>query len=209
MSFRGHLSIFATLFVTACSGAASTELFDLTGQDDDATEPVSGSANDPSQGDDAATGGPMSGSGSSSGGSSSSGGPNDDEGDDDDGKGTDDDANAPAPPPPGCVAETEPNDDNDDANAFTSCFTGALARTDLDYAKIVAPPDAKKIEIKHKEDGGRVWYRVYVDGFALPAFDEDMPGYIPVVAGATYVIQMSPAKGGSANRTYQLNVTFE
>ena len=83
------------------------------------------------------------------------------------------------------------------------------SRTDLDYATFVAPPDAKKIEIKHTEDGGRVWYRVYVDGFALPAFDEDMPAYVPAVAGATYLIQMSPARGGSANRTYELHVTFD
>ena len=207
MSLRGHLSVFATLFATSCSGAASTELFDLTGQDDDATEPVGGSASDPFQRDDAATGGPTSGSGNG-GGSTSSGGPSDGD-DEDDGKDKDDDGDAPPPPPRGCVAESEPNDDDDEANTFTSCFAGALARSDLDYATIVAPPDAKRIEIEHTENGGRVWYRVYVDGFALPAFDEDMPAYVPAVAGATYLIQMSPARGGSANRTYELHVTFD
>jgi hypothetical protein len=204
METRRSLSIVALLLASACSGATSTELFDQVGSDSVPAAPIVG-RDDPTDGtsssSSSSSGGTSSSSSSSSTSSSgSSGAPQ---------PGATPDAGAP-PAPPGCVAEVEPNEGPAQTNWFTACFTGSVKRDDHDYASISAPVNAKRIDIKHTESGGDVQYRIYINDVAYQTFENDPPDFIPVFGGATYSFEMS-ASGNreTANRTYQLDVTFQ
>lgn len=201
MEARRTVSLFALLVVAGCSGATETELFGPATQDRSTTEPT-GSSGD--------TGAATGESGQATPSTSSDPAPPTKQGDEN-GNAKGDSQTPPPPPPPtsSCVAEIEPNDGPELANAFTSCFSGALKRGDLDYARIVAPANATTMKIEHTEDGGSVWYRIYVNGTPYPAFTGQAPSYIPAIAGARYDFEMSPSTMGGGNRSYQLNVTFE
>lgn len=199
MKTRRSLSIVALLFASACSGATSTELFDDVGQESVPAAPIVGRDDGTSNG---GSPGDTSGGSSSSSSSSSSGAPSVPE----------PGPSADAGPPPasgGCVAEQEPNDGPAQTQWFTSCFKGAVKRSDLDYASISAPLTAKKIEIRHEEKGGDVRYRMYINGVAYETFTGDAPDFIPVFGGATYSFEMTAAGSGGGERTYELEVTFE
>ena len=84
-----------------------------------------------------------------------------------------------------------------------------MKRDDHDYASISAPLDAKRVEIEHTETGGDVEYRMYINGVAFKSFSDDAPDFIPVFGGATYSFEMSASGKETANRTYELHVTFE
>lgn len=205
MQTRRTLSIAALLSASACSGATSTELFDQVGQDSVPAAPIVGrddeaAGESTSSSSSSSSSGGASSSSSSSSSSGSSGTPQ---------PGPTPDAGAP-PAPPGCVAEVEPNEGPAQTNWFTECFTGSVKRSDHDYASISAPLDAKRVAIKHTETGGDVQYRIYINGVAFKSFSDDAPDFIPVFGGATYSFEMSTSGGKeTANRTYELHVTFE
>jgi hypothetical protein len=202
MQSRRSLSIVALLLASACSGATSTELFDQVGSDSVPAAPIVG-RDDPTEGSSSSSssGGASSSSTSSSTSSSgSSGTPQ---------PGPSPDAGAP-PAPPGCVAEVEPNEGPAKTNWFTACFTGSVKRDDHDYASISAPITAKRIDIKHTESGGDVEYRIYINDVAYKTFSNEPPDFVPVFGGATYSFEMSVSGNReTANRTYQLDVSFE
>lgn len=196
---------FAVLLVSACSGADPTELFAPVAQEGSPSQPIGGDGLDgggvvTSSSSSSSSGGASS---SSSGGASSSstgGSP----------PSTPADAGTTPPPDPdGCIAESEPNDDASGTDWFTKCFTGALKKGDHDFASISAPVGARSIEIDHDENGGNVTYRIYINNVPSGTFTDEPPRFIPVFGGATYSFEMTPAGGGSGNRTYKLDVKFE
>jgi hypothetical protein len=192
MDARFTVSVFALLVAAGCSGADETELFGPVARGQAANEPA------PAANDDTSSSGAT-----QTGGSTSTSGGDDQKKDDNGG------SQQPTPPATNaCTAEKEPNDERDEANAFTSCFSGALKHEDVDHARTTAPATATKMSIVHDEAGGSVWYRISVDGTPYPAFTGDLPTFIPAKAGARYDFEMSPA-GGNASRTYTLNVSFE
>lgn len=193
MSARSSLFALSLLFATACTGAASSELFDPA-TEQASTEPGAGAETG-----NGANGG--SGAAEPSSSSSSSGGPS--------GGGGDKDAGAPPPPPPECLDEKEPNDAFNKANTFTSCITGKVKGRDVDYVQIVAPKNAAELAIDHSESGGKVAYRVFVDGVPYPAFTNDAPDALPATPGATYTVQIQPAGGTAGDRTWKLEVSFQ
>jgi hypothetical protein len=116
----------------------------------------------------------------------------------------------PAPPKPECKAEVETNDEIKHANPFDACFTGKVSGADTDYAAITAPTTATKVAIEHESAGGKVAYRIFINGVgATSAFTGDPPD-ITVIPGATYQFQMrtSPSNA-TTERTYVLRVRFE
>ncbi len=119
-------------------------------------------------------------------------------------------AGAAAPPPPAsCTMEVEPNNEAHRATRFAACIDGSLKKSDVDFVEIVAPARTTKVSIAHEESGGKVSYRVYIDGMPLSAFTGDAPDYIPAVASATYRFQIQPSGAGGGARTYRLDVSFE
>lgn len=198
MVMRRSLSIVALLLASACSGAASMELFDPISQGSSPAAPIVGRNDDGSSSTSGASSGgpslptPPPPNGGSSGGSSGA------------------DASAPPPPPvDACIVENEPNDGPEQTEWFTECFKGAVKKGDVDYASISAPATATKISIAHKETGGDVRYRVYVNGISMGTVSDDPGGFVPVFGGGTYSFEMTPVGTSSAARKYQLTVTFE
>lgn len=186
--------------VAACSGAKETELFGPPAQGAAGTTPIGGSSDEDAG---SASSGEHAGgeNGGASGGSSSSSG-----------GGASKDAGAPPPPPPSgpiCTAEVEPNNEGDRATPFMACVTGTLKKSDVDFVEIFAPANASKVVITHEETGGKVSYRVYINGLPFPSFTGDAPDYIPAVTGATYRFQLQPSGSGSAMRSYRLSVSFD
>lgn len=206
MGSNAKVSIVVLLLVAACSGANETELFGPTKQGGSGATPIGGSS-----GDDGASSSSSSGGSSSDGTSSSSSSTSSSSSSSSSGGDTGKDAGAAPPPPPApaCTAEIEPNNEADRATLFTSCIEGTLKKSDIDYAEIVAPAQTTKLSIAHEETGGKVSYRVFINGLPFPAFTGDAPEYIPAVTSATYRIQMQPSGTGSGTRTYRLAVTFE
>lgn len=206
MAVPRHLSVLALLLVTACTGAASSELFDPVSDERSPTEPSSPGADPGSSSSGSSSGGATSSSSSSS--SSSSGGSS--SGSTSSG-GTQKDAGPPPPPPPpACQSESEPNDSMQNADVFKSCVTGVIKGRDIDYLSTVAPATAKQIGIVHNETGGKIAYRVFVNGVPYPAFTDEPPASIPAVPNATYVFQLQPSgQSTTGDRTYELEVSFQ
>lgn len=200
MSARRNLSVLALLFVTACTGAASSDLFEPVTDQEAPTDP-SPAAADPESSSGGTSGGSTS-SSSSSGGGSSSGTTSS--------GGATKDAGAPPPPPPKCASESEPNDGFQAADTFTACIEGTLKGRDIDYVSTVAPGATKKISILHNESGGKVAYRVYVNGVPYPSFTEEPPASIPATPNAKYTFQLQPSgQSTTGDRTWKLEVSFQ
>lgn len=205
MGSNAKVSIVVLLLVAACSGANETELFGPTKQGGSGATPIGGSSGDDGASSSSSSGGSSSDGTSSSSSSTSSSSSSSSGGD----TGKDAGAAPPPPPAPACTAEIEPNNEADRATLFTSCIEGTLKKSDIDHAEIVAPAQTTKVSIAHEETGGKVSYRVFINGLPFPAFTGDAPEYIPAVTSATYRIQMQPSGTGSGTRTYRLAVTFE
>jgi hypothetical protein len=169
--------------LAACSGASPSDLFDPVSSESSGTEAAPGSA---------AT--PVGGGASTSPPTAPLGTP---------------DAGMP-PPKPSCTDEGASNDTLAKATPFDACLTGKVAAADIDYGAIVAPKSATKIAIDHEEVGGKVSFRIFINGVAAtPAFTGDPPD-IAVIPGATYQFQMRTSPTNSAGeRTYVLRVRFE
>lgn len=182
------------VLLTACTGAAPTELFDPVTRDTGGASPIGGD-DDPR---DAGARARADGGAPASGAEDPAGG--------DEGRAPD--ASAP-PSPPACAAEIEPNDDAEDATPFTRCVRGTVRGRDVDFVEITAPADATGIEIAHSETGGKVAYRVYINGMPFPSFSGDAPDFIPAVTSATYRFEIERSGGGGATRAYELEVTFD
>lgn len=196
MSSAAKVSVLCLLLVAACSGADETELFGVPPQESNPTTPIGGSsdAGSSSSSDGSSSGGETTNGGGSGGSSSSSGATSEDAG---------------TPPPPACAIEVEPNGSAGSATPFTSCIDGSLKKGDVDFVEIKAPAQATKIAIGHTETGGKVSYRVYINGMPFPAFTGDAPDYIPGVTSATYRFQIQPSGNANGTRTYRLTVSFE
>lgn len=203
MAARNSLTALALFFVTACTGAASSDLFDPA-TEQEPTDPAPASA-DPgsssssgssSGGTSSSSSSTSSSSGGSSSGSTSSGGTKD--------------AGAPPPPKPSCASESEPNDSFQSADAFTACIQGVLKGRDIDYVSTVAPATTKQISIVHNESGGKVAYRVLVNGVPYPSFTDEPPPSIPATPNATYTFQLQPSgQSTTGDRTWKLEVSFQ
>ena len=114
---------------------------------------------------------------------------------------------APAPKPAGCTQVVEPNDERAQATPFTDSLCGKLDRSrDVAFGRFTAPADAKRLVVSHTEKGGRVSYRLYVNGTQLFTDLDDAP----VVPGATYEIRMTLPQGSFIDRpSYEVRVKFE
>lgn len=194
---RRILSALSLVVVTACTGAASSDLFDETAEQAP-TDPAPSSA-DPGSSSSGTSSSSSSSSSSSGGGSSSgttsSGGPSKDAGS--------------PPPAPACASESEPNDSLQAADTFKSCITGGLKGRDVDFVSTVAPATTKQVAIAHGESGGKVSYRVFVNGVPYPSFTEDPPSSLPATPNATYTFQIQPTGQSTGDRSWKLEVTFQ
>lgn len=104
-----------------------------------------------------------------------------------------------------CLPEAEPNDALEKATVFTQTLCGTLSPADpIDWVAFVAPADAKAIRVSHKESGGKVGYRVYING-ALAAL-QSIDAIGRVEPGATYHLQARLT--GNAPAAYELKVDF-
>lgn len=133
-----------------------------------------------------------------------------------------DDVEAPATPAPNdpgsapdpgaqkpvCTAESLDNDEFRRADEFDACIAGKLTLKDVDFVSIVAPANAKRVSIKHTEVGGKVSYRMFVNGFTM-TFTDTPPEEIPAIPNARYTFKLEPAGGTIGDRDWQLEVTFQ
>jgi hypothetical protein len=111
-----------------------------------------------------------------------------------------------APPPPACTPEAEPDNDINHATTFTAHLCGKIdSNNDVDFGRFVVPAGAKGLSITHAEQNGKVIYRYYLNGTLLPVSEN-----INAIPGAVYSVQikLSPAGSGGDRPTYQLNVSF-
>lgn len=177
--------------VTACSGAEESDLF--------GPEPSGGASAAPGSSTDPTTPEPADGSGSSS-----------PDGTDEPAPSPSDPGTAPAPgaPKPVCAAESLDNDELRKADEFDACIAGKLIGKEVDYVSTVAPANAKQVFIKHTESGGKVAYRMFVNGFSA-SFTDTVPDEIPAVPNAKYTFKLEPTGGTIGDRDWQLEVTFQ
>jgi hypothetical protein len=117
-------------------------------------------------------------------------------------------APAPGTPKPVCVAESVDNDEFKSADAFDACITGKLTARDVDYVSIIAPATAKQVFIKHSESGGKVAYKVFVNGFTA-TFTDTPPDDLPAVPSAKYTFKVENAFGTTGDRDWKLEVSFQ
>jgi hypothetical protein len=117
-------------------------------------------------------------------------------------------APSPGTPQPVCAVEGLANDEFKTADAFDSCIAGKLIDKDVDYVATVAPANAKQILIEHSETGGRVAYKVFVNGMSATFFDTP-PDDLPAIPGAKYTFKVERPFGATGNRDWQLKVTFQ
>lgn len=183
------LPIFLLAGLSACSGAAESDLFDPA-TDRGATEPAGPSSDAPPSV------------------------AKDGDRDDDPEPGP-----RPAPPLPGeppaepppkevCQQEAEPNDRVQQASPFDGCVAGIIDGSDTDHVVIVAPANAKTMTIAHETKGGDLSVQVLRSG-GLGGF-ADAPATMEVVAGQPYVFRMrKPGFGGGGDRSYELRVAFK
>jgi hypothetical protein len=114
----------------------------------------------------------------------------------------------PGTPQPVCAVEGLANDEFKTADDFDSCIAGKLIDKDIDYVSTVAPANAKQILIEHSESGGRVAYKVFVNGMSATFFDTP-PDDLPAIAGAKYTFKVERPFGSTGDRDWQLKVTFQ
>lgn len=186
------LGIPLLLAATACSGAEESDLFGP-----EANGPQASQADSPETSADSTTPGPASGGGAKGTEPAAAPAPGD--------PGT---APDPGTPKPVCAAESLDNDELRKADEFDACIAGKLVGKDIDYVAIVAPPNAKQVFIKHTETGGKVAYKMFVNGFSA-SFTDAPPEEIPAIPNARYTFKLEPAGGTIADREWQLEVTFQ
>jgi hypothetical protein len=179
--------------LVGCSGASASEILDPTPSELSKTEPAP-----------TTTSGASAPSGSSTKPGDPGAGP--------DGK----DKRAKEPLASGCAGEIEPNDSAELAMTFASCASGKLANArDVDFLRVVAPPNARRMNVSHDESNGRIAYRVSRESrllnipFDTETFTDDAPDF-RVAPGETYLFRLSVPSSGSNNgeRPYELKVSF-
>ena len=192
------------LLLTGCAGATASDLFAPVTEAPSATEPEGDRPAD--EGSSGGTGTPTGEPGGGGSESTSSGSPLPPDPTAD--AGTDD---ASTPLPSSCATESEPNDSLLGADPFDRCIRGGLpAADDDDFAKTTAPPGAvKKLVIKTEQSGGKVSYRLFVNGAPVMSFTDDPPESLPTIPGATYAFRMQPAGDAPGPRAWKLEVAFE
>lgn len=125
----------------------------------------------------------------------------------------------PQAPKPACESEIEGNDSELEPNTLSKCVRGKLGGgRDVDFFRVAAPENAKKMLLGHTRDGGRVAIRVTEEGaFIFGAVhdvdtDDDEPAEIDVKGGARYLVRVSGGGGGNNggnSPSYELDVAFE
>ena len=189
------LGISLLISMSGCSGAEESDLFGP-----EASGGATAKTDTPATSTDSTTPAPATG-----GGSSSSNG--------------NDQPTAPGPSDPGtapdpgthkpvCAAESLDNDEFRKADDFDACIAGKLIGRDVDYVSIVAPANAKQVFIKHTETGGKVAYKMFVNGFTA-SFTDTVPDEIPAVPNAKYTFKLEATGGTTGDRDWQLEVTFQ
>jgi len=105
------------------------------------------------------------------------------------------------PEKPSCVAETEPNNSLQNANAFATCISGKLdGASDVDVVRISTIPNgAKFLSWRETTGDDKLNVRLLVNGVPLGAEDD-----VPVQAGGTYAFSVR----GQNNRAWEINVAF-
>lgn len=109
---------------------------------------------------------------------------------------------------PVCAVEGLANDEFKTADAFDSCISGKLSDKDVDFVSTVAPANAKQILIEHSEKGGKVAYKVYVNGMSATFFDTP-PADLPAIGGAKYTFKVERPVASTGDREWELKVTFQ
>lgn len=183
--------------LTAAAGCSGAEESDLLGPE--ASGGASASQNEPATSSDSTTPSPGSGSAPSNPGAEAPAEP-----------APTDPGTTPNPGPtkPVCAAEGLANDEFKTADAFDACIAGKLIDKDVDYVATVAPAGAKQVFIEHTESGGRVVYKVYVNGMSATFFDAP-PDDFPAIPGAKYTFKVEKPYGATGDRDWQLKVTFQ
>lgn len=107
------------------------------------------------------------------------------------------------PPQPTCTAETEANNNREDANTFTTCFSGVLStRQDRDWGTFTVPANAKKITWTVDGDDNDVDVQVSTSGMiGFPVFNGGN-----VTPGAQLYVQVSATSGGKPQ--YEVHFSF-
>jgi hypothetical protein len=176
---------FVAIFLVACSGAGNEDLFGSPPNRGVAAidPPKTTMPNPPAD--------KNKGSGSATPPSSSGGG--NDQGQDNDN-------------PPACTKEVEPNDTMKNATPFTSSFCGQIAtKGDVDYGKIIAPANAKRMKYTVTSPDGKLTWRLYADGIPMP----DEATAAMAIPGATYTFELSQTPGSGGHPSYEVDVTFD
>ncbi len=169
----------------ACSGAASSELFEdrVVARDD--TSPEGQTA--PPNGGDAPVSPPQTQPATQPGTSSTN--------------------SKDRPNEPTCAAEAEPNDSLLSATVFETSLCGKLdPKDEVDVWKWQAPNSAARFHISHSESSGHVAYKVFVNG---ENYVYSQLETVPFVANATYVFRVSLPYGSEASPTYEVDVKVE
>jgi hypothetical protein len=190
------LGISVLIAVAGCSGAEESDLF---GPEASGGNAPSSSSDTPATSSDSTTPSPGTGSSPSA---PSDPAPADPKPSD---PGT---APDPGTQQPVCAVEGLANDEFKNADAFASCISGKLIDKDVDYVSTVAPANAKQILIEHSEKGGKVAYKVYVNGMSATFFDTP-PADLPAIGGAKYTFKVERPYGSTGDREWELKVTFQ
>lgn len=114
----------------------------------------------------------------------------------------------PGTPQPTCAVEGLANDEFKLADEFDSCIAGKLIDKDVDFVSTVAPANAKQILIEHSEKGGKVAYKVFVNGMSATFFDTP-PADLPAIGGAKYTFKVERPFASTGDREWELKVTFQ
>lgn len=114
----------------------------------------------------------------------------------------------PGPTKPACAAEGLDNNTFNQADVFDACIAGKLIDRDVDFVATVAPAGVKQVLIEHTESGGKVAYKVYVNGMSATFFDTP-PDDLPAIPGAKYTFKVEKPYGATGDRDWQLKVTFQ
>ena len=193
------LGISVLIAVSGCGGAEESDLF---GPEASGANAPSSASDTPASSTDSTTPSPGTGSSPSPSDPSDPNAPSDPKPAD---PGT---APDPGTQQPVCAVEGLANDEFKTADAFDSCIAGKLIDKDVDYVSTVAPPNAKQILIEHSEKGGKVAYKVFVNGMSATFFDTP-PADLPAIGGAKYTFKVERPWGSSGDREWELKVTFQ
>lgn len=106
--------------------------------------------------------------------------------------------------PSGCTNETEPNDDEDEATAFSGQVCGSVTKDGdaRDYVTFTLKPSTRNLSINFS---GRIRLTIEVAEQKVEITADD-PKPVPVVRGGTYLIQVEPLTDGASAVAWRIIV---